>query len=165
MLPALAGGIDQAQLCHRSTCGGGGAGAAGGTGLALAVKAVVVPALSLQALGQHMHAVAAFGRGKGLALAHDLVELGVMGQLPVHRLWAQQRRMAAGQQARPQHDAAGIGLATGNPYAKQLLGYGPGGHLQTLGMGIAAHVCGQPQRAQALKPLAPAGVGDAQVWR
>lgn len=161
MFPALAGGIDQAQLRHRSTGSRRSAGAAGGTGLALAVKAVVVPAAGLQALGQHMHAVSAVWAGHGLAPAQDLAELRIMGQLPVHLHRAQQGCAGTGQQPRPQHHAAGIGLATGHAQAKQLLRDRPRRHGQR---GVAAclrdgrQLGGQAQGAQALQPLAPVGV-------
>jgi len=104
-----------------------------------------------------MHAVAAVWAGQGLALAQDLAELRILGQLPVHRHRAQQGRAGAGQQPCPQHHAAGIGLATGNAQAKQLLRYRPGGHGQR-GVAICPRdgrqLGGQAQGTQALQPLA-----------
>ena len=120
MLPALAGGIGQTQALRQAAGGGRRAAAARAADRLPQHEAVVVPAVRRQSTYLHMHAVAPFGLGHGLAAAHDVAEKRVVGQLPADAQRGHGRGVGLAQlgqrrrQPRPQQHVVGLGVAAGH---------------------------------------------------
>ncbi len=120
VLPALAGGIGQAQPLGQAAGRGRRAAAARAAHGLAQHEAVVVPAVRRQPADLHMHAVAPFGLGHGLAAAHDLAEQRVVRQLPADLERRHGRGVGLAQlckrrcEPRPQQHVVGFGVAAGH---------------------------------------------------
>ena len=120
LLVMLARRQRQPQALHRLVQCRAGAGAAHRAAGAAAHKAVPIMPPRLQTTGNHMHAVGPAGIGLYTPLAHRLAQ-GLIGKhLAQHgQTLCLERLVGIGHtQARPQHHAVGLGLATGHAQRK-----------------------------------------------
>ena len=160
VLPALAGGVGQAQFARARIWRGRRARAPNAAGEITSMKSVKVPAVSGQALHFDVHRMRQLRHRHGLPLLHNLLELILVGDFPahVHRVIAQGRKQTLRQQTRPQHHAIRHRCAAGNTQCEGV----------AADARLAAGRARQPQGGTAggkpLQEIAPrAGVGQSGV--